>query len=319
LLSLVHEADRRRVVRAIDAALQKRGSGEVECRFRDGHGNYRWITSRGRILSDDTGKPQRMIGVFIDTTHRKQQEMQNHAQLNQLTYLSRISILGELAGAIAHEVNQPLTAILLNAQAGLRAMKDSPENLTEINEILQDIVSADQHAGEVIRRLRTLFLRGAIEQQPVDVNQCIEEVLQLEHPDLVMHQVLTDLHLETDLPSVLGDRVQLQQVLLNLIINARDAMAENGPHDRTLRITSGFSDGLVQIEIRDSGHGIHDMEGIFDPFFSTKRNGIGIGLSICRTIITAHGGRLWASNNANRGATFCLSIPAASSGTGATT
>jgi signal transduction histidine kinase len=319
LLSLVHEADRRRVVRALDRAMKERGSGEVECRFRDGHGNYRWITGRGRILSDDKGKARRMIGVFIDTTDRKQREMQNQAQLTQLTYLSRVSILGELAGAIAHELNQPLTAILLNAQAGLRGMKDSPENLTEINEILQDIVSSDQHAGEVIRRLRALFLRGAIEQQPVDVNQCIEQVLRLEHPDLVVHQVVTDLQLDPDLPPVLGDQVQLQQVLLNLIVNARDAMVENGPHDRTLGITSSFSDGLVQVEIRDSGHGIQDIERIFDPFVSTKRHGIGIGLSICRTIIAAHGGRLLASNNANRGATFCLSIPAASPRSGATT
>jgi signal transduction histidine kinase len=185
--------------------------------------------------------------------------------------------------------------------------------------MIRDIIAEDKRAVEVIRRLRALLVGGATEMQPVHVNDCIEEVLGLERTDLIAHQVTTDVRLQAGLPAVIGDRVQLQQVLLNLVVNARDAMAEIDPGGRTLRIASAMSDGRIHIEVRDTGRGIPDTEAIFEPFFSTKEHGVGMGLAICRTIISAHGGRLWASNNPGPGATLHVSMPAASLSTASRT
>lgn len=315
LLDRVHADDRAMVRRALNDALEQRESGEVECRFLCGDAGVRWITGKGKVLVDARGKPQRMIGVHIDTTQRKSQEMQERAQLSQLAHLSRVSILGELSGALAHELNQPLAAILTNAQAALLGMDGPSPDLREIAEILTDIVEDDHRAAEVIRRLRTLFMRGAVQMQRVDANECIREVLALEHSDLITRNVAIDVRLARGLPAVMADRVQLQQVLLNLIVNACDAMAANETGDRRLRIVSASNgDGGVEIEISDSGPGVENPEKIFEPFFSTKDHGVGLGLAICRTIIAAHRGRLWASNNATGGATLHISMPARSDG-----
>lgn len=311
LLRFVHEGDRSAVVQAIEDALRKDGSADVEYRFLQGIGRYSWIASKGRTLTDSEGNPMRMIGVFVDVTERKVEEMRTRTQREQLAHLSRVSILGELSGAIAHELNQPLTSILLNAQSALREMDGEVLSVQEITEILQEIIADDKRAGEVIRRLRALLLRGAVEMRPLDINECIEEVLRLEQNDLTAHQVVTEIQLEKPSPAVIGDRVQLQQVLLNLVVNARDAMASNGTEDRTLRIMSANGDDLVWVRITDSGPGIRDTEAIFEPFFSTKGHGIGMGLAICRTIVSAHGGRVWATNNPARGATFHLCVPTA--------
>lgn len=309
LLRLVHRHDRNVVLRAMETARQRGGSGEIECRFLGGSAGYRWITTKGRVQTDARGVPRQMIGVYIDSTHRKSEEMQARAQREQLAHLGRVSTLGELSGAIAHELNQPLTAILFNAQAALRELDSASADLYQIAQMLEDIVSQDRRAGNVIQRLRTLLLRGAVEMQAVNLNECIEEVLDLEQTDLVAHRVITEVTLENRMPAVIGDRVQLQQVLLNLVVNARDAMTEVDGGERKLRIVSAVDAGSVSVEICDTGIGIHDLEAIFEPFFSTKDHGIGMGLAICRKIITAHGGRLWASNNSTRGATFHMSVP----------
>lgn len=314
LLKLVHENDRDLLRDVIDKARREGGSSEIECRFTDGHGGHRWLMIKGRVRADASGISRAMSGVYTDTTHRKSQELQARTQREQLAHLGRISILGELSGAIAHELNQPLTAILLNAQAALREVNNESADLAATGEMIEDIIAQDKRAAQVIRRLRALLVGGATEMQPVHLNECIEDVLGLERIDLIEHHVITDVHLQTGLPAVVGDRIQLQQVLLNLVANARDAMAEVDPGGRKLRIASAMSDGHIHVEIRDTGRGIPDTEAIFEPFFSTKVHGIGMGLAICRTIISAHGGRLWASNNSSPGATLHISMPIRASG-----
>lgn len=311
MLERVHTDDRAIARRAIDNAFERGDTGEVECRIRSAPGDFRWIMSRGKLLTDVKGSPQRMIGVCRDITERRLQEAQNRTQREQLERLNRVSILGEFSGAIAHELNQPLAAILSNAQAALLALRNPDADLREIAEILADIVSDDKRASEVIRRLRELLMHRKVQRQLVDPNECIREVLQLQHSSLIERNVLAEVRLAERVPAVMADRVQLQQVLLNLIINACDAMAQREPRERLLRIASAFgADGAVRIEICDNGHGVEDPEAIFAPFFSTKNGGIGLGLAICRTIIASHRGRLWASNNAAFGATLHIWMPA---------
>jgi two-component system sensor kinase FixL len=313
VLKRVHADDRETVRRAMDDARAKAEVGEIECRFMNREGRSQWITSRGKVISDAHGKPQRMTGVYVDTTERKLQELEMRAHREQLAYLSRVSLLGELSGALAHELNQPLAAILLNAEAASAEIEKSSPDLQEIGAILQDIIDDDQRAGEVIRRLRALFIRGSVQSHPVAVNQCIREVLALEHSHLMARKVTAEVQLVVEIPPVLTDLVQLQQVLLNLILNACDAVKDNEPDDRRLRIESSLAtDGAVEIRIIDNGHGLAHVENIFEPFFSTKDQGIGLGLAVSRTIIAAHHGRLWATQNLVRGATFHISLPAAS-------
>ena len=311
LLELVHADDRPIMANALNAARERRGSHDVECRFDCG-GTVRWIMSKGKVLLDEKGEPRRMIGVCIDSTQRKAQEIQMHSQRDQLAHLSRVAMLGELSGALAHELSQPLAAILINAQAAQQGLRKATPDLTEIAEILADIVADDKRAAEVIRRLRALLLRGAVQMESVSVSECVREVLALAHSDLIARNVAAEVRLGRDLPAVMADRVQLQQVLLNLIGNACDAMTERGAGPHRLQIVGSASeDGWVHIEVRDNGRGVQNLERIFEPFFSSKSHGIGLGLAISRTIIGTHRGRLWATNNASGGATFHITLPVA--------
>lgn len=313
VLKRVHADDREAVRRLLHDALAQAQVQEIECRFMNRDGRTAWITSRGKVIRDRDGNPQRMTGVYVDTTERKLQELQMRAHREQLAYLSRVALMGELSGAIAHELNQPLAAILLNAQAASAEIDKPSPDLQEIGAILQDIVADDQRAGEVIRRLRALFIRGSVQTRPVAVNQCISEVLALEHSHLMARKVTAEVHLAAGIPPALADWVQLQQVLLNLIVNACDAMQDNESADRRLKIESCVAaDGGVEIRVIDTGHGLADAEKIFEPFFSTKDQRIGLGLAVSRTIIAAHRGRLWASQNLMRGATFHIHLPTAS-------
>ena len=229
-----------------------------------------------------------------------------------MTHLTRVASLGELSGALAHELNQPLTAILSNAQAAQRILAKKVIDLPEVREILNDIVIDDNRASEVIRRLRVLFKKGEAQLQPTDINEVTMEVLGLAHSELVTHQVIGNYHLTPDLPPVQADRVQLQQVLLNLVVNACEAMGGTEPNARTLGVSTVLRDnGIVNIEVTDRGSGVprDAMDRLFEPFYTTKENGLGLGLSISRSIVASHGGRLWARNNPDRGATFVVELP----------
>ena len=274
-------------------------------------GQVRWIAGRGRVEFTG-GKPLRMRGVSLDITRRKQAELEAARQRNELAHLSRVSLLGELSGSFAHELNQPLTAILSNAQAAQRFLTQDAADPAELQEILNDIVEEDKRAGEVIRGMYLLLKKGEVQLQALDVNKVVHNVLKLLHSDLVNQNVAVHVELALHLPAVNGDSVQLQQVLLNLVVNGCDAMADIEAVDRRLLVRTELADGKdVRVSVADQGYGIpsEKINRIFEPFFTTKMKGMGMGLAVCRTIISAHGGRLWATNNPNRGATFQFTLP----------
>ena len=246
-----------------------------------------------------------------DVTERKQAEVAAEAQRRELAHLSRVASLGELSGALAHELNQPLAAILANTRAAQRMMSRNSPDLVEIRAILEDIVVDDRRAGQVIGRLRTLLKKGETRTSEVSLNDLVEEVRDLLHSELIRRRVTTDIRLSRVKPVLLGDRVELQQVILNLISNACDAMAGRPADHRLLTISTSITpDGWVELAVQDRGTGIppERLDQVFDAFFTTKTSGLGLGLAICRSIVNAHGGRLWAVNNPFGGATFHLAL-----------
>ena len=253
-----------------------------------------------------------LITITRDVTDQRRAERDAQEQRQQLTHLTRVSMLGELSGALAHELNQPLTAILSNAQAAQRLLARDPSDITEVRDILKDIVEADRRAGEVIRRLRALLKKGETQLVPLSVNDVLDEVLELAHGDLMTRSVSVTTRYNFGVPRVSGDRVQLQQLLLNLVANACESMNARERSQRRLTVSTSYEwDGTVHVAVADTGPGIPSdrMDRLFEPFYTTKDQGLGLGLAICRTIAAAHGGRLWASSNAEGGATFHLSIP----------
>jgi two-component system sensor kinase FixL len=239
-------------------------------------------------------------------------EAELQEQRAELAHVARISIMGELAASLAHELNQPLTAILSNAQAGLRFMTSKRGNLGEVREILQDIVKDNSRAGEVIRRMRALVKKEALESATLDLASLIRDVVALLHSDAILQNVQIALELDDSLPPVWGDRVQLQQVMLNIMLNAFDAMRECPADERKVKVRAEpHGAALIKVAVNDCGTGLtsEQLDRIFQPFFTTKRDGLGMGLSITRSIIEAHGGRLWAENNADHGATFSFTLP----------
>jgi two-component system sensor kinase FixL len=219
--------------------------------------------------------------------------------------------MGELTASLAHELNQPLAAILSNAQAGLRYLKSGKIDLEEIREILHDIVKDDQRAGNVIRSLRAMVKREEVDRSPILLNHVLNDVIEIFHTESVFRNVRVETEFDGSLPPVLGDKVQLQQVVLNLILNAADATSDNPPEHRQIILRTGVKDDRIKVTVRDFGPGIHqeNLERIFEPFFTTKGAGLGMGLNISRAIVEAHGGRIWAENNPDRGATFAFELP----------
>jgi PAS domain S-box-containing protein len=313
LIQRIHPDDRELVERAVRRAVADQSDYAAEYRVVLPDNTQRWVTARGRVYPDTHGKPVRMMGATIDITARKQAELEVQQQRGELAHLSRVTMLGELSGSLAHELNQPLTAILSNAQAAQRFLAHDNADLNEVRDILADIVAEDKRAGEVIRRLRLLLKKGEVQHQPFDLNEAVREVLKLVRSDLVNQGVAVHTELAPALPAVNADRVQLQQVLLNLVMNACDAMAGGPAGDHKLIIRTGLAGNEgIRVSVADRGVGLapDNLEKVFEPFFTTKVQGMGLGLSVCRTIITAHGGKLWAANNPERGATFHFTLPA---------
>jgi signal transduction histidine kinase len=266
-----------------------------------------------RARSDELIQQLHLLGeVFGNALSRKQGELEAQRLRQDLTHIGRVSAMGELTASLAHELNQPLTAILSNAQAAQRLLAADPVNLEEIREILNDIVADDKRAGDVIHRLRALIKKGDLEHVPLDFNDVVGEVAWLVRPDAVLRNVSMSLELAPDLPRVRGDRVQLQQVVLNLVLNGLEAMREPGAGERTLVIRTA-RDGAtgVEVAVQDSGTGIDekDVDRMFRPLYTTKPEGLGMGLAIARTIVEAHGGRLAAASNVHGGATFRFTVP----------
>jgi len=314
IMQRIHPDDRERVEREVRRALDDRANYAGEYRVILPDGTQRWIAARGRMHSDTHGKPDRMMGAAIDVTERKQAEAEALRQRAELAHVARVSTMGELAASVAHELNQPLGAILANAEAAELFLNQNPPALDELRDILTDIRKDDERASEVIRRMRALLRKHELELQPLEINSVVEDVLQVVSGDAALRNMAISADLAPGLPKTLGDRIHLQQVLLNLILNAMDAMAGEPRERRRVSLRTRLStDGLVEIAVVDSGHGIapDKLSHVFEPFYTTKPSGMGMGLSISRTIIAAHHGRITAENNSTGGATFRVTLPAA--------
>jgi PAS domain S-box-containing protein len=271
-----------------------------------------WLHVSVDPVFDDKGQIIRVIHTVKDVTERKQAEAEASHARRELLRMERLSRMGELTASLAHELNQPLTAILSNAQAGLRFLQSENPDLDELREILQDISSDDKRAGSVIRSLRAMMKQEEREREPLSINEMVREVVTLFHSEAVLRNVIIDMEFSESLPTLLADKIQLQQVVLNLMMNAAEAMDHEAPERRKILLKTGRTDhGAIQVAIRDYGPGIEKekLDRVFQPFFTTKGAGLGMGLSFSRSIIEAHGGRLWAENNPDRGATFVFEIP----------
>jgi len=311
LLKRVHPQDRESKHQASQLALIKGNLYDTQYRVTLPDGSERWIHAMGRADYDAGGRPTRMLGVCRDITVRRRAEVETQELRQELAHASRVTMLGQLASTLAHEINQPLGAILRNAEAAELFLKMVPPDLEEVQAILADIRKDDHRAGGVIDRMRSLLRRRPLESEPMEIAGLVGEVAALMRGDAAARHVTLETSVPDGLPAVRGDRVQIQQVLLNLILNAMDAMPDG---ERLVTVCARLDGaGTVEIAVSDTGPGIPpDQAGrLFDPFFTTKPQGMGIGLAISRTIIEAHGGSIRAENNAERGATFRVTLPVA--------
>jgi C4-dicarboxylate-specific signal transduction histidine kinase len=285
----------------------------MELRLAGRAAEDRWIKVKACVYYDAMGAIRRVAGYVLDDGQRKSAEAASLKQQQQIAHLARVAMLGELSGALAHELQQPLTAIMCNAQAARILVAKPQVNLDVLNEILTDIVNDDKHAAEIIQHLRSLLMRRETRFEGVLIGELLDEVLILVRSTLTKANVRVDTHIDPGIPAVRGDRVELKQVLLNLILNARESMSNNAADDRRIQINVvlDHDERVVRASVLDRGAGIDrgQLERIFDPFFTTKKDGLGLGLAVCRSILTAHKGRLWAKNNFDRGAGFHFTIP----------
>jgi signal transduction histidine kinase len=253
-----------------------------------------------------------VLAVVRDITEQKQSQQALHQTQADLSRLSRLTALGEFAASIAHEIRQPLTGILVNATTCLRWLGHSTPDLSEVRAALSDVVEAGQRANEIIRRNRELFRHHTVQMTTLDLNVIIRDVELLARSRLQVGSVRLITAVGADVPPVYGDRVELQQVLLNLIVNSIEAMEGVDANERCIEISSSLGpDGSVKVSVRDNGVGLAgvDRERMFALAYTTKPSGSGVGLSISRSIVEAHGGRLWAEENTPHGATFSFSLP----------
>jgi PAS domain S-box-containing protein len=276
------------------------------------HKSGREISLEIAFAESRMGDRRIFTGIMRDITQRQRVEGELQQQRDELAHMTRVSMMGELAASLAHELNQPLTAILSNAQAAQRFLSSKPSDIKEVREILHDIVEDNMRAGEVIRRMRALAKKGEFDFSSIDLADIIDGILSLVHSDAVLRNVRVRIDVDPDLPRTRGDKIQLQQVLLNLLLNAFDAMKDCPADERDVSLRAEL-DGrdMLRISVSDYGTGLtsDQLDKIFQPFFTTKREGLGMGLSISRSIIQAHGGRLWAENNNGHGATFYFTVP----------
>lgn len=297
---------------AFERSLQDSAPFEGEWSITLGGGaGTRWLAGAVRASADRRIK-RVTTGALIDVTERHASEEVAAEQRRELAHLGRVALLGELSAALAHELNQPLMAILTNASAAKHLLETPILETAELRSILEDITADDKRAAAVIHHVRSLIKKDEGSPEVLSVNTLVDSVLELLRSDIQHRGVVVSKYLCTPAPLVLTDGVQLQQVLLNLIMNACDAMSGTAPGERLL-VVSTRQDDDARIEVCDRGSGIPSgaLASIFDPFVTTKRDGLGLGLSICRSIVAAHGGRMWAVNNAERGATFVVSLPLA--------
>jgi len=311
-IELIPESARDAILRQIDSLLSRPRTQTYEHEVLRPDGTIGWHQWFDHVVVGSNGEVVELQGIGRDITNLRRAELDAQERRKEVTHLTRVAILGELSGALAHELNQPLTAILSNAQAAQRLLAKDPVDLGEVREILGDICDEDKRAGDVINRLRALLKRGEARLLPLNLNELANDVLELAHSELVERNVAVTARLAPGLPDIRGDHVQLQQVLLNLIMNACEAMTGNGNGARSLEVSTGRDgSGRLRLTVADHGPGIPSelIDHVFEPFVTTKTHGLGLGLSICHSIVAAHDGRLWVANNPDHGASFFISLP----------
>lgn len=305
----VHPADRPLVADVVRSALRDGREFEVEYRLAEPDGEPSWRAARGGAVA---GQPPQLLGIAFDITPRKRAEAQAAQDRATLRHMTRVSLLGQMSASIAHQLNQPLASILANAEAARRMIARTPVDVDELRAICDDIVSADQMAAQVIGRLGALFKRSERASAPLEFDALVRDTLDLVRTELSMRHVEAQVSLGSAPARVDGDRVQLQQLLLNLIINAADAMADVPEARRRLGLATEYEDGQICLAVADQGPGIApaDLTRIFEPFWSNKESGMGMGLPICKSIVLAHHGRIEVGNAPQGGAVFRAILPA---------
>jgi two-component system, LuxR family, sensor kinase FixL len=311
-LRVIHPDDRDAVHQAVQRSLETNTGLSIEYRVMVPGGSNSWVSSRGHQRSNMTGKPGRLMGISLDITGRRKAELEAQILRKELFHVTRVTTLGLLSASIAHEVNQPLAAILINAEAALRLMARETPDLPQIRDALRDIVDDDRRAVEIILRLRGMLKKDEPKREPLDVNDVIRQVVTVVRGEAIMQGFSIRLELADRLPAIMGDSIQLQQIILNLFHNGTEAMTSVQDGLKEIFIRTVVCDpGFATITVSDSGAGIieADLERIFASFYTTKPDGMGMGLAVSRSIAEAHGGRLWASKNPDRGTTFHLRLP----------
>jgi PAS domain S-box-containing protein len=311
--------DRAKVSEAL-AAAKTSGIGAFQAFCPSARGTPRWWDVIGTPICDADGQPEQVLLVSRDITERKRAEAEAYKSERryrevqmELAHANRVAAMGQLAASIAHEVKQPIAATMTNARAALHFLDDPTAARDEVRQILNDIVKDGDRASEVLNRIRDLIKKAPPRRDRLEINEAIREVMELTRGAALKNSVSVRTELADGLPLIQADRVQLQQVVLNLIINAIEAMSDLGEEARELIIGSGRIDtGEVLVTVRDSGPVLapETLERVFESFYTTKPNGMGLGLSISRSIVEAHGGHLWASANDPRGAVFQFTVPA---------
>jgi len=307
----IHPEDRARVRQTLDRASSDGRDFDHGYRLRMPDGSIKHVHATAHAVTDASGGIE-FVGAVTDITARKQAEEKLHEAQAELAHVARVTALGELAASIAHEVNQPLAAVVAHAAACGPWLDRNPPNLEEARSTVQSIIKDGNRAGEVIQHVRALVNKTVNQKAPLDINAVVNDVITLLHYELASHRISLRMELAPALCPVLGDRIQLQQVILNLVINGIEAMQPVTDRRRELVIRTRQDDaGKILVEIRDCGTGIAagNASRLFEAFFTTKSDGMGMGLSICRSIVESHGGRLSASGHAGPGATFQFVLP----------
>jgi PAS domain S-box-containing protein len=309
----IHPDDQPPFDRAMETASKEGKDFEVDFRLLLPDGEIKHIHTVGHPVRDATGRVVELVGTNVDITAAKRAEEELNQALAELSHVTRVTTLGELTASIAHEVNQPLAAVITNADSSLRWLGRETPNMDEARGALERIIRDANRASEVIRRIRDLATCSEPEREQIDINEAIRDTVLLMQRELMRQRVALKLDLDLQLPKVLADRVQLQQVIINLVMNGIEAMANVDDRRHELRIDSRLHEGeRVLVAFQDRGIGVdpENEDRLFTAFFTTKPGGMGMGLSICRSIIEAHDGRLWASgNDGAQGATFQFTLP----------
>jgi two-component system, LuxR family, sensor kinase FixL len=306
----IHPDDHEAVQEAVQRALESGENFVVEYRILHTDGSIRWIVAHGKRYGD--AEPFRLMGVSFDITERMNVEAEARKQWEHLAHVTRMGIMGELTASLAHEINQPLTAIQSNAEAAMRFMAAAEPDINEVRQILEDISRDNTRAGSIITKIRALLKKEPIPFAVQDVNELIADVLSLLRADSLLRELVIIRDFSPELPPVFGDRVQLQQVVINLILNGAAAVKQMPTDRRRLVIRTEIpKESAVKVSITDSGTGIGEQstQTLFEPFYTTKPDGMGMGLAISQTIIKEHGGTIRASNHPEGGAVFAFTLP----------